>query len=83
LKEYNDLTQQQFESIGINVISTKILDSEIKYEYSGNASGNDLHWFSRAIKKDDKIYLITATALNSRWELEKTILTKSVMSFSL
>ena len=83
LKEYDAITQEQFKSLNINVISAKTLDSEIKYEYSGHMSGNELRWFARAIKKDDEVYLITATALNSRWELEKTLLINSVMSFSL
>jgi len=83
LDDYNELTQQQFKSIGFQVIKTKILKSEIIYEYKGFSSGLDLYWFSRAIKQGDKIYLVTATALQKRWEIEKAILIKSTMSFKL
>ena len=83
LNDYNKLTQQQFKSIGFEVIRTEILESEIIYEYKGMSSGHALYWFSRAIKQGDKIYLVTATALQERWKIEKAILIKSTMSFKL
>ena len=42
----------------------------------------DLHWYARAIKLENKIYLVTATSLQTNWDENKTELIKSVNSFS-
>lgn len=52
-------------------------------EYYGKSGNRNLHWYTRALKKGPRLYIVTATALESRWEIEKETLIANVDSFSL
>jgi hypothetical protein len=81
--DYNELSLSQFRKAGWRVVDAKNLLNESFWEYVGSMLGYDLHWYSRAVKKDNYVYLVTATALSSKWDSQKDILRKSVNSFKI
>jgi hypothetical protein len=83
LGEYDTITRQQFEQAGITIVDSRKSGNELVYEYAGDMNGRALHWYARAIKSGNSIYLVTATALNSRWDLESKALIASAQSFRL
>ena len=83
LGEYDKITRDQFEQAGMTILDSRKSASELVYEYAGDMNGRALHWYARAIKSGSSIYLVTATALNSRWDLESKALIASVQSFRL
>lgn len=84
IKDYITLSDGQFKQAGLQVISEKQNgDNEWICEYSGDFRGRTLHWYARAILRGNKIYLITATALNQDWDADSVSLKKCVDSFKL
>ena len=84
IKNYTALTKGQFKQAGLKVISEKqINDNEWICEYSGDLRGLSLHWYARAIFRENKIYLVTATALNQDWNEDSISLKKCVDSFKM
>jgi hypothetical protein len=83
LDEYDKVSREEFEQNGITMVDSRKSANELMYEYAGELNGRALHWYARAIKSGNSIYLITATALNDRWDLESKVLIASVQSFRL
>jgi len=83
LQEYNDLSVRQFKDAHLKVLENQTLGSEIDMEYAGDFRGNSLHWYARAIKQDQKIFLLTATALEKSWAADSGPLLESIRSFKL
>ena len=83
LEDYDKLSKDQFKQAGIRVISSQISNDILTIEYSGKLSSYEMHWYARAIKKGQRVYLATATALQTRWTIQGPILIKSVDSFKL
>lgn len=81
LQEYDKVTRASFGANGMKLITGKLENGVLTYEYSGKYQGRPLHWYSRATKKDDKIYLVTATCAEERWETNKTQLMNAADSF--
>jgi hypothetical protein len=79
--EYNDLSQSQFKQMGLSIIEVKLNTDSVIYEYEGKSGQHELHWYSRAIKRDNRMYLITATSLLADWPGQKEALIQSVDSF--
>ena len=84
IKHYITLSEGQFKQAGLQVISEKQnADNEWVCEYSGDLQGRVLHFYSRAIFRGNKIYLITATDLNQDWNEDSMALKKCVDSFKM
>lgn len=83
LQAYDELSQAEFEQLDLDLIRNELANGVLTYEYKGRVQNIDLHWYARATKKGDKIYLITATALADRWETDSPALVESVNSFAL
>lgn len=83
LSEYKTVSESEFERMGLKTIRSAIEQGVFTVEYSGKMSSHDLHWYAKAFKKGNKVYLITATALETRWKNESTALVDSVNSFKL
>jgi|GEM_PF-2643127 len=83
LEEYDKLSRDQFKQMGMQIITAKVEDGFLVYEYTGRQQGRDMHWYSRACKRGEKIYLITATSLDKKWENDSKVLKDSVDSFKL
>jgi hypothetical protein len=68
IKEYATLSKGQFEELKWKIISEKeIGDNEWSVEYIGTGESGELHFYARAISKNGKVYLATATAKESQW----------------
>lgn len=65
------------------VLKRTVSKDAIVYEYKGGFQGRELHWYAKAIKKGDAVFLATAVALDSSWEKQKAELIKSVDSLKL
>jgi hypothetical protein len=82
IDNYRVLSMQQFSTAGFKVLEQKILGkSEVKFEYAGETQGFKLHWYARAKKSGNKVYLVTATASDEQWSAVATRLKTCVDSF--
>jgi hypothetical protein len=83
VQQYADLSKEQFKSANLTVLNDHLVgDTEWACEYSGNLQGKDLHFYARALKKGDKIYLITGTATPEQWDSASPKLKGAVDSFA-
>ena len=79
--EYAQISQAQFDGAGFTVIETKKpSDQELIFEYTGSAQDRNVHWYSRAVFTPGKVYLVTATCLDSNWPANEASLKASVDS---
>lgn len=83
LAQYDQITKKEFEQNAMTVIASQQAKEVLIYEYAGKFQGRALHWYSRAYPKDGKIYLITATCAEERWEKNKALLMGAVDSFAI
>ena len=84
MSDYRIITEDQINKAGFTLISShQISSTEIRMEYSGTQSGTELRWLQRAVKRGNRVYLVTATALASRWDTDSRGLTDTVDSLRL
>jgi hypothetical protein len=84
IKEYATLSKGQFDELKWNVISEReIGDNEWSVEYTGTMQAGDLHFYARAISKNGKAYLATATAKESQWPAVSDTLRQRIDSFKV
>ena len=83
LEDYDKLTRQQFKQLDMEMVSGENKDDVLTYEYHGKQQGRHLHWYAKAQKRGDKIYLVTATALHDKWDEQSKLLIPAVDSFKL
>lgn len=82
MEEYIALSKQQFQEMEWEVVSeSRRGETEWLVEYQGKLQEQSLRWYARAILKDRKVYLATATAAQSQWEEFADTLKKNVDSF--
>ena len=82
IKEYATLSKGQFEELKWKIISEKeIGDNEWSVEYIGTEQSGELHFYTRAISKNGKVYLATATAKESQWPTISDTLRQHIDSF--
>jgi hypothetical protein len=81
IEAYDKLSFSQFENMKFSMIKRTLTRNEVRYEYTGKMRGRTLHWYARAVKREEHVLLVTATALEGNWESQKTELMKSVDSF--
>ena len=82
LEEYKDITMKQFKDRDLKVITAKLVgNSELLLEYSGQFQAHELHWYARALKSGEHVYLVTATGLEDQWAEQGTQLKHCVDSF--
>jgi hypothetical protein len=84
INEYVSITKKEFDSAGIKVVNEQTVSAnEWNVEYAGTLSGRSLHWYARAVKNGDKVFLTTATATPEQWEQVSPKLKQCVDSFVL
>jgi hypothetical protein len=84
IDEYVSVTKKEFDAAGIKVVDERLVSAnEWTVEYTGTLSGRSLHWYARALKNGDKVYLTTATAMPEQWEQVSAKLKACVDSFAL
>ena len=83
IEDYDKLSTGQFTALKLTSVNRTLKKDEVIYEYKGLMQGSRLHWYARALKKGQYVYLVTATALDSQWkdEKKKKKLIDSVNSF--
>ncbi len=83
LADYHQATQKEFAGMGLKAVAQDIGMDEARYEYTGTMNKLELHWLARARKSGDRIHLLTATGLASRWAEDGPALTAAVDSYTL
>ena len=83
LEEYKIFSDMQLKSINVSILSSAIKDNAYIVEYTGQMSGKSIHVYTRAVKKGDRIYLITAAASPDQWREYSGKLIRTVNSFRL
>ena len=84
IKEYAALSKGQFAEMKWKVLSEEQKgEDEWRTEYSATTKSGDLHFYARALKKGDRVYLVTATAKESQWTALQAKLRKHVDSLKL
>ncbi len=83
MKQYLELSESQFKQMGLTVVSSKNLGGTMFFEYSGSMQGMDLHFYSKAVKSGDFVYLVTGTDSKQNWNTNKNKLITAVDSFKL
>lgn len=84
MQDYLDLSLRQFEAAGIEVIDKKVVsENTVSFEYAGSLRGRDLHWYASATQDGNRVFLVTATAPESRWKDSADKLKAVVRSFRL
>jgi hypothetical protein len=83
IQEYADMSKQEFKSANASLLNDHLVgDGEWDCEYSFNLQGTDLHCYARALKKGDKVYLVTGTATPEQWDSAFPKLKSCVDSFA-
>jgi len=83
LSQYKALSDSQFKQNGFKSILSKINNNYVLYEFTGLITGKSFHWYSKAYKKGDFVYLVTATEQEENWKDTKNDLITAVESFKL
>ncbi|WP_440875274.1 hypothetical protein [Thalassotalea sp. PLHSN55] len=83
MAEYMALSFGQFEQMGITKIASREEGDTSFFEYKGALQGQNLHWYAKAVKSGDFVYLVTATDIEQNWESNKQQLMSVVDSFKL
>jgi hypothetical protein len=84
LDEYIEISKQGFLKAGFTVLNlTKSGADTVIFEYTGQIQARSLHWYARAILKNGKIHLVSATALEEQWLATAAKLKACVDSFQL
>ncbi len=83
MEAYDKISMQQFEQMKATMLQHKLQENEILYEAQAESNGTAMHFYSRAVKQGNFVYLVTATGLENHWETQKAELMKSVNSFKL
>ncbi len=83
LEAYDKLSTAQFREFKFAVVKTARKGNQVTWEYMGDLQGRKLHWYARAIKSGDYVYLATGTVLESRWDKQKAAIIRSVESFTV
>jgi PsbP len=84
IKEYAALSKGQFSEMKWKVVSDEQKgEDEWRAEYAATTKSGDLHFYARALKKGDRVYLVTATAKESQWASVQAKLRKHVDSLKV
>ena len=83
LKAYAELSSKQFAQMKVKVIKSEVQESHAFFEYSMlNAQKQPMHVYSKAFKRGDLVYLVSATTLEKTWAKQGPALKECVDSFS-
>ena len=83
MKQYLELTKSQFIQLGLSVVTSKSLGETMILEYAGTMQGKEFHFYAKAIKTENFVYLVTATDSKQNWSSNKAQLISAVDSFKL
>ena len=82
IASYITLSKDQFKKInGVIVTEKQNGEKEWIVEYTASITGNNLHFYARAVVNKGKVYLVTATAKESQWSTVSALLRRTVDAF--
>ena len=58
-------------------------EATLFFEFKGNTKGQNYHWYAKAVKHLQHVYLVTATDSQQNWDSHKQQLMSVVNSFEL
>lgn len=84
IADYIALTKQQIEDAGWELLNQPTPKKNVVIlEFAGAPQGFGLHWYAKAVKDGDRVYLVTATASEDFWADVAEQLKSTVESFKL
>ncbi len=83
IQDYVRLTRSQFKSGKFKVLEEKIYPDEAVWEYAGRMGELALHWYARAVSRNNQVYLVTATAAEIQWPGLSARMKRCVDSFRI
>lgn len=84
MADYTTLSKQQIEGAGWKLLNLSTPGKDvITLEFAGEAQGFAFHWYAKAVKNGDRVYLVTATASENYWAELAGQLKSTVDSFKL
>ncbi|NLY88130.1 MAG: hypothetical protein GX085_00685 [Firmicutes bacterium] len=84
MEDYIALTKQQIAGAGWKLLELATPGKDvITLEFAGEPQGFGLHWYAKAVKDGDRVYLVTATASENFWADLAGQLKSKVDSFML
>lgn len=83
IEDYKKLSEDQFVVLGLTKISSSLEGNTLIIEYRGELNERNLHFYAKAVKKGEFVYLATATDLVTEWPKKSTQLKKAVNSLQL
>ncbi len=84
LDEYIAISKEGIQKVGFTILNlAKSGADTIVLEYTGQMQNRSLHFYARAILKNGKVFLVTATALEDQWPASCKKLKACVDSFQL
>lgn len=78
---FDQLFVRNLQQFGLTIVKHTLDGEYLIYEYKGDMYDKHLHWYVKAIKSGEYVYIATAAGLNKQWDQQKTTLIKSVDSF--
>ena len=67
IEEYAALSGKQFEAASMKIKAEKMVKGEWVCEYTGRLGERDMHWYAKAVKQNDRVFLVTAAAADATW----------------
>ena len=83
MAQYVVLSLGQLEQLGTTIVSRRQEGDTVVFEYKGNIRGQNFHWYAKAVKHLEHVYLVTATDSQQNWDSHKQQLMSVVNSFEL
>ena len=84
IEAYMEVSRNQVAQMGLAVIREEVRGNRATFEYSGSLnSGKPMHFYAVAVKRRNKVYLATATALQHQWPNSASHLIRCVDSLQL
>ena len=83
MEQYKSISLGQFEKMKFTLVKESLLNGVLTVEYTGNMQNRDFHWYVKATKKGDSVYLVTGVAPQRTWQYQGDTLRSSVDSFKL
>ena len=84
IQEYLSLSKGQFEKLDWTILRAEVIGKSVAlFEYTGKVRSLHLHFYARAFKRGDRVFLVTAAAVSEQWPAVGKSLKRCADSFRL
>lgn len=83
MAEYADLSKQEMIRMGMTIHRLDVIGDTMVIDYQGNVENRSLRWYAKAILRNARVFLITATAASEQWDDVKADLCACIDGFQL